>query len=523
MMLNSFLPKIEQRYVFVGSAVGAVLPATFYSIARYAGDNSSFLSWALDNPSQFTLAAMPAWMGLVALQFARNRRRQLRAEGARRRQERRLLHDALHDHLTGLKNRAAFHSAARRLCSDSRGYALLLLDLDKFKLVNDTKGHQAGDQLLVEIAARLASLERSGSNVSVYRLGGDEFAVLARAPADRERLAELGTQIADLICEPVRIDESMVSVGVSTGIAEATRLGEPMEDVMQRADLALYSAKDRPGSTFMFYDRVLAEASLSRLEMERDLINAISGGEFVLEFQPILSSAEGHVVAMEAVLRWLHPQKGLMASDRFLPAAERCGLMRKIDAWVLNAACMEAAGWPDPVAVSVAISKSEFEDDGFPAHLVRCLDKSGLPPQRLTVELSESVVSLGMERVRERLAQLHALGVRVTLHDFGLALHAMHQVIKMDVDGLKLERSLTRSVLSGADGAGLMDAMMQFGAAIKVANANGPEGNDNAIEFVRHRGASQVQGYLSSTPIAASAVADFIAHRSAAGAAVRRA
>lgn len=510
MMLNSFLPKIEQRYVFVGSAVGAVLPASFFFISSYTGYSGSFITWAFENPSQFTLAAMPAWMGLVALQFARNRRRQHEADEARRLQEQRLLHDALHDHLTGLKNRAAFHTAARRLAAERENYALLLLDLDKFKLVNDTKGHQAGDHLLIEIASRLKSLEAAHDNASVYRLGGDEFAVFVRAPVSHEHLSGLGEAIVDLICEPVRLDGSSVDVGVSIGITEALR-AEPIEDVMQRADLALYSAKDRPGSAVMFYDKILAEASLSRLEMERDLVSAMAQGEFMLEFQPILSSGDGQIVAMEALLRWLHPQKGLMAADRFLPAAERCGLMRKIDSWVLNAACMDAAGWPGQVAVSVAISKAEFEDDNFPAHLVRCLDRSGLSPQRLTIEVSENVIGLGMERVRERLAQLHALGVRVTLHDFGVALHALHQVIKMDVDELKLERSLTQSVLTSAEGAGLMDAMMQFGTAIKGANANTPQGSDNTLDFVRHRGTSQVQGYLSSTPLPASAVADFIA------------
>ena len=511
MMLNSFLPKIEQRYVFVGSAVGAALPASFFLLSKYTGYSGSFIAWALENPSQFTLAAMPVWMGLVSLQFARNRRRQQQAEEARRQQEQRLLHDALHDHLTGLKNRAAFHTAARRLAADRADYALLLLDLDKFKLVNDTKGHQAGDQLLIEIASRLQSIEAIYDNTSVYRLGGDEFAIFVRAPASHGYLRDLGEAVANLICEPVRLEESTVDVGVSIGIAEALRAAESIEDVMQRADLALYSAKDRTGSTVMFYDKVLAEASLSRLEMERDLVSAIAQGELMLEYQPILSAGDGQIVAMEALLRWLHPQKGLMAADRFLPAAERCGLMRNIDAWVLNAACMDAAGWPGQVAVSVAISKAEFEDDNFPARLVRCLDRSGLPPQRLTIEVSENVVALGMERVRERLTQLHALGVRVTLHDFGVALHALHQVIKMDVDGLKLERSLTHSVLTSAEGAGLMDAMMQFGAAIKVANANAPESSDNTLDFVRHRGASQVQGYLSSTPLAASAVAGFIA------------
>lgn len=522
MMLNAYLPKIEQRYVFVGSAVGAALPATFFAISKVSGYGGSFIEWAMENPSQFTLAAMPAWMALVALQFARNRKRDMQARILREQQERQLLHDALHDHLTGMKNRAAFHGAARRLVGEPGSYALLLLDLDKFKIVNDTRGHQAGDQLLVAVAARLEELERKAVNVSIYRLGGDEFAVLVKSPFDRAQLADLGRQIETLICSPFEVSDSIVNIGVSIGIAEAQRPTEPVEDVMQRADLALYSAKDRVESTHMFYDREIADASMSRLQMERDLIKALASDEFVLEFQPVLSSENGQVVAMEAMARWLHPQKGFIASDRFLPAAERSGLTRKIDAWLLNAACMEAAKWPQRIGVSVSISKAEFEDDNFPAHVVRCLDRSGLPAQCLTIELSESVVALGLQRVKERLAQLHALGVRVALHDFGLSLHALNEVIAMDVDGLKLERSLARSVLTGSRGADVMETMMQFGAAMKVANNNnGAEADDRSIEFIRHRGATQVLGYLSSKPIAAAAVADFISKQSDAETALR--
>lgn len=523
MMLNAFLPKIEQRYVFVGSAAGAALPALFFTFARLSGHSGSFADWIFANPSQFTLASMPVWMGLVALQFARNRRRDMEAAQRRAQQEQQLLHDALHDHLTGMKNRAAFHGAARRIVAEEDAYALLLLDLDKFKMVNDTRGHQAGDQLLVAVAARLETLETDIPNVSTYRLGGDEFAILVRPPFNAETLSEIGLKIERLIDCPFEIADGSVGVGVSIGIAEADRPAEPVDQVMQRADLALYSAKDRVGSTHMFYDRVLAEASVSRLQMERDLANALVCDEFALEFQPVLSSDKREVVAMEALVRWVHPQKGSIPSDRFLPAAERSGLMRKIDAWLLSTACLEAAKWPHWVSVSVSISKAEFDDENFAAHVVRCLDRSGLPAQRLTIQLSESVVTLGVERVRERLTQLQALGVRVTLHDFGLSLHALHEVIAPHIDGLKLERSLTQSVLQGTGGAEVIETMMQFGAALKVANTHqASQGADHPIEFIRHRGTSQVQGYLPSTPIGAASVAEFL-ERQIGGESARRA
>lgn len=511
MMLKSFLPKIEQRYVFVGSAVGAVLPAAFFTVSKFTGYAGSFTDWALENPSQFTLAAMPVWMGLVALQFARNRKRQLEAEAIRRQQEMQLLHDALHDHLTGLKNRAAFHATARKTISDDVRYALLLLDLDKFKMVNDTKGHQAGDQLLIEVAARLRQIEANWQGLTAFRLGGDEFVLLLGENSTQDRLEALATAIEEAICEPVPISGDIVNVGVSIGIAEAQQSGEALDAVMQRADLALYNAKDSAGSGHMFYDKVLADASLSRLEMERDLVAAVASGEFVLEFQPLLCAHNKEVVAMQALLRWLHPQKGLLGAERFVPAAERCGLMRKIDGWLINAACMEAAQWPVEIGISVDISRAQFEDESFPSYLVRCLDRSGLAPHRLTIDLSESVVALGEDLVRARLEQLRILGVRVALHDFGLSLHALNQVIEMDVDGLKLERNLTESVLSGQRGTGLMDAIAQFGAAIKVANSNETDALDQgSVEFVRVRGASEVQRYLSSKPIPASSVARFL-------------
>lgn len=513
MMLKAFLPKIEQRYVFVGSAVGAFLPLLFYTISRLSGFRGSFVSWALDNPSQFTLAAMPVWMGLVSLQFARSRRRRLKIEASRRLQERRLLHAALHDELTGIANRAAFHAAAREAAASGTNYALLLLDLDRFKLVNDTKGHHAGDLLLKEFAKRLCACEQSRNGVSVFRLGGDEFAVLVENDFQQAELERLADMIKLAVALPFDLGDSRASVGVSIGISISGFVGEPADAVLQRADLALYSAKDIPGPAHAFYNEALAAASLARLDMERDLIRAIAEGEFCLEFQPIISAESLEVTAMEAMVRWLHPQKGLLSAERFMPAAERSGHISQLERWVLRAACNDAARWPAEVGVTVNISRALFEDDGFPASVVGCLDYSGLLPSRLTIEISESVLTLDEALVRGRLAQLRALGVKVGVQDFGLGLTSLNRLVGVELDRLKLERSFTESLLHDVRGEGLMDALMKLGAAMRIATSVDGIEDERQIEFVRHRGASEVQGHYLSGPMPADEVAEFLSAR----------
>ena len=513
MMLKAFLPKIEQRYVFVGSAVGAVLPLLFFAISRMSGFPGGFFAWALDNPSQFTLAAMPVWMGLVSLQFARSKRRRLKVEAARRLQERRLLHAALHDELTGIANRAAFQAAAREATASGLHFALLLLDLDRFKLVNDTKGHHAGDLLLKEFAKRLSACEHSRAGIGVFRLGGDEFAVLVEedvAEAELERLAET---IKLAVALPFDLGDSRASVGVSVGIAVSAHPGEPVEAILQRADLALYSAKDISGPAHAFYNEALAAASLARLDIDRDLVRAIAVGEFCLEFQPIISAETRDVTAMEAMVRWLHPQKGLLASERFMPAAERSGHISQLERWVLRSACVEAVRWPSEVGVTVNISRALFEDDGFPASIVGCLDYSGLMPSRLTIEISESVLTLDETLVRGRLAQLRALGVKVGVQDFGLGLTSLNRLVGVELDRLKLERSFTESLLRDVRGEGLMDALMKLGAAMRIATSVEGIEDERQIEFVRHRGASEVQGHYLSGPLAADDVVDFLSAR----------
>jgi diguanylate cyclase (GGDEF)-like protein len=512
MRLNSFLPKIEQRYVFVGSAVGTLLPISFFSWAYSNGYTGSFVNWAFENPSQCTLAAMPVWMGLVSLQFARSKRLRLKEAAARRLQERRLFHAANHDLLTGLGNRSALQQTGKALARRGGDWGLLLLDLDKFKYVNDTLGHHAGDELLQQFSARLKSLE--SNSLSAFRLGGDEFVLLCCDCVNDSGMAHVAEKIATLLREPFLLASGPVSIGASIGIARAKPKDDTLEAAMQRADLALYSAKDVPGSAYTFYEEGLATASLARMEIERDLASAVENGEFVLEFQPIIGTEKGEVRAMEALVRWQHPVKGITLPERFMPVAERCGLSAKIDRWVLQAACQEATKWPLSTGVSVNVSRALFEDQGFATQLLSCLDKTGLSPGRLTIEISEPIVSLNPELVRKRLEQLKVIGVRVALDDFGLGLSSLNCLMDFQVDRLKLDRSFVAGILSDARGAGLMDVMMQFGSALKMATAIEGIEDERQMEFVRQRGASEVQGYLFSGPVPANEVTEFLRHKS---------
>lgn len=508
MMLRSFLPRLEQRYVFVGSAVGVLLPVSFYSLAAWNGSAGSFVSWALANPSQATLTAMPFWMGLVALQFGRSKRLRLKEAASRRLRERRLFHSATHDVLTGLGNRAALQRAGKAAQLSGGRWGVLLIDMDKFKFINDTLGHHAGDELLKTFAARLKTLESAA--ICAFRLGGDEFVILHRDLDGGQGLTSIAEKIEAFLAEPFILAGGAVDVGASIGMAEADRQDDTLETVMQRADLALYSAKDEPGTAHALYDETLAHASLARIEMERDLVHAVDRNEFTLEFQPIFGAAKGEVRALEALVRWQHPEKGVISPDRFIPAAERCGKMVKLDNWVLNAACEQAVQWPAPTGVSVNVSRSMFEHDSFLNLVVRCLDTTGLAPSRLTIEISETVITLDPALVRSRLEHLRILGVRVALDDFGLALSSLSSLQGIEVDQLKLDRSFAAGILSGAKGAGLMDVMMQFGSALKVTTAIEGIDDERQMEFVRQRGAAEVQGVLFSQPVPAGEVGEYL-------------
>ncbi len=504
MMLRTFLPDIKQRYVFAGTAVGAILPITFYGFDVWQGGTSGLLTWAMENPSQFTLAAMPAWMGLVGLQFGRSRVARMGEEAERRRHEAMLHHAAHFDKLTGLANRNTFE---RDMCTHLRAGlspAIYLMDLDKFKYVNDTMGHGAGDELLAFVAKRLAKLTSFG--VDIYRMGGDEFVFVdaqGRGQVFGIRLAE---ELKALFALPFQLEQGPARVGASVGVAYTEPGDETYGGTLKRADLALYKAKETPGLSCCFFEQAMADEAISRLRIERDLLEAISGDGLFLAFQPIVSTESRKVRSFEALLRWQHPEFGLMMPDEFFPAAEKSGLIMPLGRWVMRNACLEAAKWPSPTGVAVNVAGDQFGDPQFVPFVKACLEEAGLAPGRLTIEITESVFSVEIATIKESLEQLRAMGIRIALDDFGIGFASINNLREFPLDQLKLGKSFAQSLFSDADSSELMHIMMQLGATFKLSTTIEGIENEVQMDFVRERGAQEVQGYLFSEPVRAEDV-----------------
>lgn len=511
MMLSAFLSDLKRRYAIAGSAVGGLLPVSFYYLDSVHGASENFFQWAMSSPSQFTLAAMPVWFGLVALQLGRTRALRADVENARREEERRLLHAATHDALTGLGNRAALEEDGRRILKGGSTPALLLLDLDSFKLVNDTLGHDAGDALLIALAERFNRLK--SSSIRVYRLGGDEFVFLMSRANSPAVVDSICSEIKAIFAEPFVLEAGAVRSGVSIGVAFAS-VDLPFSHVLKNADLALYKAKEMPGCAHVFYRPEMAEEALNRVRLERDLMQAMDNDEIFLEFQPIVGAETRAIRSFEALARWNHPSDGCLMPKDFIEVAERNGLIVPLGQRILELACREAANWPSPLGVSVNVSGIQFKDPQFPEIVRQCLEKFGLSAGRLTLEISECVFALELVQIKDCLEKLREMGVRIVLDDFGAGFSSVSNMRHFQLDQLKLDRSFAAAMLEQENGGSdLMDVMMRFGATMKVSTAIEGIEDEAQMEFVKARGASEVQGFLFSKPVPANQVAAFIERR----------
>ncbi len=509
MMLSAFLPGIKQRYVYASSAVGGLLPAIFYYFDVSRGSAENFFQWALSTPSQFTLAAMPVWAGLVGLQIGRARAERRQMERLRMNEAERLRYAATHDSLTGLGNRAALEQDSRRLLFSGGMPALLLLDLDRFKLVNDTMGHDAGDELLRILAGRFTALE--GRGVKVYRLGGDEFVFLMSQVSSRAAIDALCGDIQAIFSEPIQLSGGPVRCGASIGVA-LTEKGVTLSGMLKNADLALYKVKDMEACAHVFYEPHMAEEAEARARRERDLLQAVTRDEIYLEFQPILGVETRAVRSFEALARWRHPEDGCLMPAEFIAIAERTGMIVPLGKRVLELACREAIKWPSPMGVSVNVSGQQLKHPGFPAQVRQCLQDSKLAAGRLTLEIAEAVFAADLPEIRNCLEEIRKLGVRIVLDDFGAGFASVNNMRQFQLDQVKLDRSFAAAMLEDHGTSGLMDVMMQFGATLKVATAIGGIEDEAQMEFVRQRGASEVQGFLFSKPVPANMVEDYIRH-----------
>jgi diguanylate cyclase (GGDEF)-like protein/PAS domain S-box-containing protein len=424
----------------------------------------------------------------------------------RKRMEQQLVQQAFEDELTGLANRALFrdrlaHALDRRL-RHRTDVAVLLLDLDGFKRVNDSLGHAAGDALLRAIARRIALTVRAGETVA--RLGGDEFAIVIESVQQDEDPMALADRLLREIATPVEIAGREVVVNVSIGIAIA-QPGEDGDAVLRNADTAMYSAKSAGKQCARLFDPAMHARALVWLEIEQDLRRALGQDEFELHFQPLLRLGSGALRGFEALLRWRHPRRGLMAPSEFLGVAEETGLVVPIGRWVLHEACRHAAAWgadvePAPT-ISVNVAPRQLEDDGFINDVRDALRASGLEPRRLVLEITESQIMRTPELAKERLHALRALGVRIAIDDFGTGYSSLSHLQFFPVDELKIDRSFVARVDDGDRGASFVRTMVSLAQSLGVeVVAEGIE-HDAQERFLTTLGCDTGQGYLFSRPM----------------------
>ena len=414
---------------------------------------------------------------------------------------------ARYDSLTGLPNRATMAAmldeALANAAERRRGCGLMLIDLDRFKPVNDTFGHPVGDQLLRQVALRLR--DAVGEAAEVGRLGGDEFQAIFPGVEEEGLLTRHAERIIAAISKPFEIEGHSISVGASIGIAVALPGKAYAASLVKEADLALYAAKAAGRGTHRLFAEAMHAEAADRHILERDLAAALGKGELELLYQPIVQSLTEEPVAFEALLRWRHPTRGLLLPDIVVPLAEECGLMPRIGAWVLRSACAEAATWPEHLRVCVNLSPAEFADPGLAAAVTAALAGAGVEPERLELEISEDVFFAAHGAGEQVLARLHGLGVRLALDNFGTGRSGLGHLRTAPLDKIKIDRSFVRGAAEpGSRDAAIIRAVVVLAESLGIdTTAEGAETLEE-LALIRRLGCSQVQGFLFAQPMPAA-------------------
>ena len=436
----------------------------------------------------------------------------------RKRVEGRLLHDAVHDALTGLPNRHLFmQRLGESLFRFNQGggqFAVLFLDLDRFKVVNDSLGHHVGDELLVAVARRLQESVRAGDTVA--RFGGDEFAILLRDLEDTADATAIATRVADAVAAPVNLSGYEVFTSASIGIALASNGYERPEYLLRGADMAMYQAKGSAGLAWEVFDRGMHARALTRLQMETDLRRALHRGEFRLHYQPIVSLSTGWIAGVEALVRWEHPDRGLVEPADFIAMAEETGAIVPLGEWVVREACRQLAEWRAELGVSIAVSVNlsarQIAHPGLVEGVRGALEAAGLEPADLNLEITESAL-LETAAAEGVLAELRALGVEMQLDDFGTGYSSLSALHRLPMQALKVDRTFVSRMEGGNAPSQLVRtiALMARGMELTVI----AEGVETAAQLaeVREIGCDYAQGYLISRPLPAEALRALLVSR----------
>ena len=421
--------------------------------------------------------------------------------------ERRITHLAFNDVLTGLPNRTMFHQQLDHLyrsLEDGRSMlALHCLDLDQFKSINDTLGHPAGDALLIAAGQRIRDVARGHF---VARLGGDEFVVLQTVRGDRNAIDRLAHDLIEAVARPLRVEGNELAPSTSVGIAIAPFDGSDSGTLLKNADLALYRAKEAGRGTFAFFEESLNQRAQVRRQLETDLRLALERSEFEIVYQPLFDLQDNSVGSFEALLRWNHPTKGVISPTEFIPIAEDTGLIVPIGAWTIREACRQAIQWPRDIRIAVNVSPIQFHRGGLQDTILQALATTGLEPNRLEVEITESIFLDGGESTLKLLHSLRSLGVRIALDDFGTGYSSLSYLQSFPFDKLKIDRSFIQNLLTRPGASAIVRAITELASALGMeTTAEGVE-ESAQLDALRLNGCSSVQGFLFSKPISADAV-----------------
>lgn len=421
---------------------------------------------------------------------------------------------ATRDHLTGIANRFLLESVldgAMGSLADgvTEHTTLMFLDLDRFKVVNDTLGHAAGDALLKLVSERLSHTLREGDTLA--RLGGDEFAILLGSASSKDAATGLATRIVDLIQRPYLIEGQVVNIGVSIGIAVAPGDGVTRDELLKSADLALYASKSAGRGTFHFFQPAMQQRAQQRRSLELDLRKALLLRQFELQYQPQIDVETGQVTSFEGLLRWRHPERGVLLPDEFMPLAEDLRLAAPIGEWMLKIACREASQWPETVTIALNISPLQFEMEHFANSVARALVSSKLPGRRLEIELSEKILLRDERTVLATLQALQLLEVRVVMGGFGTGVASLSQLVNFPFNKIKIDPTLITSQRNDGKSRAIVRAISALGHSLGISTlAEGVESREH-LDYVRAEGCGGVGGFYCRQPLPSSELPDFVA------------
>jgi len=432
----------------------------------------------------------------------------------RRRAEAKISHMALHDELTGLPNRRwLFEQIEGRLAHSQRdqGFAVLCIDMDRFKDFNDTLGRAACDRFLQQVAARLLGCVRDGD--SVARLGGDEFAIVCANVTEATALTAFAARLIETVSAPFDLDGHHVVVGASIGIALAPTDASDAHQLLKCSDMALSRAKAEGRGTYRFFEPKMDALMQARRMLMLDLRKALVNGEFELYYQPVVNLATGEISGFEALLRWNHPQRGRVSPLEFIALAEATTLIVPIGEWVVRQACREAVRWPNNIRIAVNVSPVQFAMSNLAETVTSALAWSGLPASRLELEITESVLLLDKDSTLATLHQLREMGVRISMDDFGTGYSSLSYLRSFPFDKIKIDRSFVHEASSNEDSKAIIRAVIGLGASLGMTTTGEGVETREELDYLKREGCVEAQGYLFSEPKPAAEVAKMLAGR----------